>query len=173
MELRLRLHHWEGRQPDLVAAAVAGIAAGALLMVMELLWAGAMQGETPWRISQLVAAITMGPYTTLHAPANVFDPTIIGVALLTHYVLGIAFGLVLGAVVAGYHYDDDVKVSLPVIGALFGALLYGLNFFVLTAAFPWFAEMRAWGTFACHIVFGVVAAVLYYRLAQARKQRAG
>lgn len=169
MEMRLRLHHWEGRQPDLVAAAVAGFAAGALLMVMELLWAGLMQGETPWRISQFVAALTLGPYTVLHAPANVLDPTVVGIALVTHYVLGIGFGVVLGAVVAGYHYDDDVKVSLPVIGALFGAALYLFNFFALTEVFPWFTEMRAWGTFVAHLIFGISAAVLYGTLAQYRR----
>jgi len=171
MELRLRLHHWEGRSPDLMAAAVAGFAAGAVLMVLELLWAGAMMGEAPWRISQFVAALSMGPYSVLHAPAHVFDPTTVGVALLTHYVLGISFGLVLGAVVAGYHYDDDTKVSLPLIGAIFGALLYLLNFFALTEVFPWFAEMRAWGTFACHLIFGITAAELYGKLAQYRQQR--
>jgi hypothetical protein len=171
MELRLRLHRWEGRSPDLVAAAVAGIAAGAVLMVLELLWSGAMMGEAPWRISQFVAAITMGPYSVLHAPPNVFDPTIVTVALVTHYVLGISFAIVLGAVVAGYHYDDDVKVSLPVIGAIFGALLYLLNFYALTEVFPWFAEMRAWGTFAAHLIFGITAAELYGKLAQFRRQR--
>lgn len=171
MELRLRLHHWEGRSPDLLAAAVAGIAAGAVLMVLELLWAGLMMSESPWRISQFVAAITLGPYSVLHAPAHVFDPTTVGIALATHYVLGISFGLVLGAVVAGYHYDDDTKVSLPVIGALFGAVLYLFNFFALTEVFPWFAELRAWGTFAAHLVFGITAAVLYGKLAQYRQQR--
>jgi hypothetical protein len=175
MELRLRLHHWEGRSPDLVAAVVAGIAAGAVLMVLELAWAAAFQSEGIWRIPQLVAALTLGPYTTLHAPAHVFDPAIVGTALVTHYVLGIGFGIVLGAVIAGYHYDDDTKVglSLPVIGALFGAVLYVVNFYGLTEAWGWFAEMRAVGTFAAHVVFGITAAVLYGKLAQARHQRRG
>lgn len=171
MEMRLRLHRWEGRSPDLVAAAVAGIAAGAVLMVLELLWAATMMGEAPWRISQFVAAITMGPYTVLHSPPNVFDPTIVTVALVTHYVLGISFAIVLGAVVAGYHYDDDVNVSLPVIGGVFGALLYLFNFFALTQVYPWFAELRGWGTFAAHVVFGITAAELYGMLARSRRQR--
>jgi len=171
MELRLRLHHWEGRSPDLMAAAVSGFAAGAVLMVLELLWAGVMMADGPWRISQFVAAITMGPYEVLHAPAHVFDAGVVGVALVTHYVLGISFGLVLGAVIAGYHYDDDSKLSLPLVGAIFGAALYLLNFFALTEVFPWFAEMRAWGTFACHLIFGITAAVLYGKLAQYRQRR--
>lgn len=172
MELRLRLHHWEGRSPDLMAAAVAGFAAGAVLMVIELAWAAAFRSDALWRSPQLVAALTLGPYTTLHAPANVFDPTIVGVALLTHYALGSGFGIVLGAVIAGYHYDDDDSgLSLPVIGALFGAVLYVVNFYGLTEAWGWFAEMRAWGTFVAHLVFGVTAAMLYGKLAQARQRR--
>jgi hypothetical protein len=107
----------------------------------------------------------------LHAPAHVFDATVVGVALITHYVLGISFGLVLGAVIAGYHYDDDSTLSLPIVGAVFGAALYGLNFFALTEVFPWFVEMRAWGTFVCHLIFGITAAVLYGRLAESRQQR--
>lgn len=173
MELRLRLHHWEGRSPDLTAAAVAGFAAGAVLMVLELAWAAVFRSDALWRIPQLVAALTLGPYTTLHAPAHVFDPTIVGVALLTHYALGIGFGIVLGAVIAGYHYDNDDGggVSLPVIGALFGAALYVVNFYGLTEAWGWFTEMRAWGTFVAHLAFGVTAAVLYGRLAHARQRR--
>lgn len=172
MELRLRLHHWEGRSPDLMAAAAAGFAAGAVLMVMELAWAAVYQSDALWRIPQLVAALTMGPYTTLHAPADVFDPAIVGVALLTHYVLGIGFGIVLGAVIAGYHYDDERGgLSLPVIGAVFGAALYVINFYGLTEAWGWFAEMRGWGTFVAHLVFGITAAMLYGKLAHAHERR--
>jgi len=173
MELRLRLHHWEGRSPNLMAAAVAGFAAGAVLMVLELVWAAVYQSDAVWRIPQLVAALTLGPYTALQGPAHVFDPTIVAVALLTHYALGIGFGIVLGAVIAGYHYDNDDGggLSLPVIGAVFGALLYVVNFFGLTEAWPWFAEMRAWGTFAAHLVFGITAAVLYGKLAHASRRR--
>src|SRR6202008_2660838 len=52
MELRLRLHHWEGRSPDLLAAAVAGFAAGAVLMVLELLWSAAVRSDALWRVPQ-------------------------------------------------------------------------------------------------------------------------
>ena len=36
MELRMHSHHYVARQPDWIAAAVAGFVAGAVVMVMEL-----------------------------------------------------------------------------------------------------------------------------------------
>jgi len=172
MELRLRLHHWEGREPDLMAAAVAGFAAGAVLMVLELVWSATMRSDALWRVPQLVAALSMEPSSVLHGPAHVFDVGVVAAALVTHYLLGIGFGLILGAVIAGYHYDDgSAAVSLPVIGAIFGAALYVINFYALTEAFHWFAEARGWGTFICHLIFGVTAAELYGKLAKYRQQR--
>jgi hypothetical protein len=172
MEMRLRLHHWEGREPDLMAAAVAGFAAGAVLMVLELVWSAVMRSDALWRVPQLVAALSMEPSSVLHGPAHVFDAGVVATALVTHYLLGIGFGLILGAVIAGYHYDDESHVvSVPVVGAIFGALLYVVNFYGLTEAFHWFAEARGWGTFICHLVFGVVAAELYWKLSQYRLNR--
>ena len=38
MELHMQSHHYVRRQPDWTAAAVSGLAAGALLLVLELFW---------------------------------------------------------------------------------------------------------------------------------------
>lgn len=48
--------------------------------------------------------------------------------------------------------------------AAFGALLYLVNFHAMTAWMPWFIEMRGWATFVAHLMFGLAAAVLYWRL---------
>jgi hypothetical protein len=34
----------------------------------------------------------------------------------------------------------------------------------VASLFPWLAEMRGWATLAAHLVFGIVAALLYRRL---------
>lgn len=164
MELRLKLHHWERRAPDWPAAAVAGFAAGAVLMVLELAWAALVGGDGPWRISQLVAALVLGP-GTLHASPYQFDATVLALALATHYLLGVVFGMVLGCILAGFHYDSSPTAMLA-IGAAFGALLYLVNFVALTPAFAWFAELRGWATFVAHLVFGISAALLYWKLAR-------
>lgn len=165
MELRWIRFHWERREPDWMAAAVSGLAAGAVLMVIELVWAAISAGDAPWRISQLVAALTLGPYQTLSASAQRFDAVIVAAALATHYGLGVAFGLLLGQVIAGLHVESH-PVTMAAIGVAFGALLYLLDFHLLTEFFPWIAELRGWRTFAAHLVFGLTAALLYWRLAR-------
>lgn len=160
MDLRLNALHWEHRLPDAPAAAVAGFVAGAVLMVLELLWAALVSGDSPWRISHLVAALVTGPATL---QSSGFDVAIVGIALGTHYLLGIMFGLALGWIIAGFRLESDAAL-LYSAGALFGLALYLFNFHVMVLAFPWFTELRGWATACAHLVFGVVAAVVYHRL---------
>jgi hypothetical protein len=143
MDLHLNLADWRRHAPDWTAAVVAGFAAGAVLMVVELAWVAMFGAEGPWRSSHLV--------------------WVVGVALVTHYVLGVAFALVLAAVVAVLHREDSVG-SIEALGIGFGALLYLVNFHGMTAWMPWFIEMRGWATFLAHLLFGLVAALLYWRL---------
>ena len=164
MELRLHLHHWERREPDWLAAAVAGFAAGAVLMVLELSWAALASSNGPWRISQLVAALTLGP-NTLQASPYSYDSGIVAVALGTHYLLGVGFGVMLGFIIAGFHYDTSLVVML-LIGAAFSVLLYLFNFYVLTRAFPWFTELRGGKTVLAHLVLGIATALFYWKLAR-------
>lgn len=51
------------------------------------------------------------------------------------------------------------------VGAAFGLGLYVLNFYGMTAAFPWFATARNWVSIFSHVVFGLVAAASYKQLA--------
>lgn len=164
MQLRLHLHRWEHREPDWAAAAVSGFAAGAILMVLELAWAALDGSTSPWRTSQLVAALTLGT-GTLQASPLAFDTAVVGMALATHYVLGVAFGLVLAYLLAGFHYDTS-PLAMVLIGAVFGVVLYVVVFFGFTQVFHWFTELRSWTTLAAHIVFGASAAMLYRKLAR-------
>ena len=166
MELQLHLHRWEQHEPDWSAAAVSGFAAGAVLMVLELLWAAITSSAGPWRISQLVAALTLGP-DALRAPSDAFSVLIVGVALATHYALGSLFGMTLGFVSAGFRYDTSWGVMLAV-GAGFGALLYLFSFYGAAQVFWWLAELRGWSTFGAHLIFGVTASLLYWKLARRR-----
>lgn len=162
MELQLHLHRWEQREPDWSAAAVAGFAAGAVLMVLELLWATLMSTTGPWRISQLIAAVLLGPDALR---GSSFSAVVVAVALATHYAVGIAFGLVLGFISAGFHYDTNAGV-LAIVGFAFGALLYLFSFHGVAQFFPWLAELRGWTTLIAHLIFGVTASLLYWKLAQ-------
>lgn len=164
MELHLRSHHWEARKPDWMAAAIAGFVAGAVLMVLELLWTANVIGMTPWSVSHMVAAIVLGPDTMATAD---FSVRIVAVALVTHYLLGIVFGMILGAVSAPFHLDSSGGMAL-FTGAVFGLLLYLVNFYGMTRMFPWFAELRGWPTALAHLAFGMVAATLYWKMERPR-----
>jgi uncharacterized membrane protein YagU involved in acid resistance len=169
MDYSLHLNRWHYRHPDWLAAVVAGLAGGAVLMVLELLWGAATNETGPWRASQLVAAIVLGP-ETLQASAATFHAGVVGTALVTHYLLGIAFGVVFGVVATGFGIDRQLPATL-LFGALFGALLYCFNFYGMVSFFPWFAELRGWAMGIEHVVFGMVAAVLYARFERGERAR--
>jgi hypothetical protein len=57
---------------------------------------------------------------------------------------------------------------LAVVGLVFGVLLYVLSFHVATQAFGWLAELRGWTTLLAHLIFGVTASLLYWKLARRR-----
>ena len=149
---------------DWVAAAVAGFAAGAALMVLQLLWAATGVGEGPWRVTQHIAALVLGPQV-MQVATDSFDAVVTGIALLTHYVLGIGFGLALAAAMTALRSVVLAERALTV-GAIGGMLLYGLNFHLLTVLFPWMAGLRSGEALFAHLLFGVAAAMLYRRLAR-------
>jgi peptidoglycan/LPS O-acetylase OafA/YrhL len=67
---------------------------------------------------------------------------------------------------------DATVLRAVVTGAAFGLVLYLINFFVFIYWFPWLAELRGWATIAAHLAFGVVAALLYWKLGE-RQRAAG
>jgi hypothetical protein len=142
--------HWR-------SAALAGIAAGVIATVAQIaLW---MVWSEPlpamlFRDARLAAAIVMGR-EALPPPAT-FDWSIMMVATLVHFSLSIAYGLALSVIIS------RLSTSLSLLaGAAFGLFLYAINMYGFTLAFPWFATARDWITAATHVVFGVVAAVVY------------
>lgn len=163
MDAFLGLRRWHWRAVDWVAAAVSGLAAGAVLMVLDLIWSAIFNPDGPWRTSHMISPIFSGATDSLQAADFRFSVSVVFIALLTHYVLGIVFGLVLAAILAQLRLDTEPLQAL-VTGAFLGLLLYLLNFEVLTAFFPWLAGLRGTATLAAHLVFGCVAAVLYWRL---------
>lgn len=163
MELHLHSHHWEARMPDWTVAAISGFVAGAVLMALELLWTANVIGMTPWTISHMVAAIVLGPDVVASAASADFSIRIVAVALVTHYLLGIAFGMLLAAIMAPFHLDSSAGMAL-FTGAVFGLVLYLFNFYGMTRMFPWFTELRGWPTAFAHMAFGMVASMLYWQL---------
>lgn len=165
MELQAQQsHRWESRMPDWPAAAVAGLVAGAIAMVIDLLWTALVQGGNPWQTSHQVAALLLGP-ELLAGDTQSFKLHIVGLALLIHYALGVAFGCLVAYVATSYHYEGDLPI-IEAIGGFLGLMLFFINFYALQPLFPWVQEMRSGAYLIEHIVFGVVAAMVYWKLAR-------
>ena len=160
MQLHMHSHHWEHRLPDWHAAAVSGFVGGAVLMVLELLWTTNDIGSSAWSTSHMIAAIVMGRDVLQSID---FNFTVVAVALVTHYVLGIVFGMVLAAIIAPFHFDSSVGMAL-LVGMVFGVGLYLFNFYGMARLFPWFADVRGWATLMAHLIFGVTTAGMYWQL---------
>ena len=162
MDTLLGLRQWKWHATDWTAAAVSGFAAGAVLMVLDLVWSALFNPDGPWRISHMIAPIFLGAGSA--SQGYPFSVTVVAVALATHYALGILFGLAVAWIMS--HLElDTLPPSAMATGAAFGVLLYLFNFHVVARVlFPWLAQLRGVETLAAHVVFGMVAALLYERL---------
>ena len=170
MELPLRPLELERRTPNWLVAAVSGLAAGAVLMVLDLVWSSLVAGGGPWQTSHMIAPIFMKSQAP--APPQAAYPFSLGVvwvALAVHYALGVMFGLILVAIMTPLNLDATMTRAI-MTGLAFGLALYIVNFYGMAQLFPWLVDMRSWPTVMAHLVFGMVAALLYWKLTE--RQRA-
>lgn len=166
MEIHMHAHHWQHRVPDWPMAAASGFVAGAVLMVLELLWSTGFGAAGPWNTAHQVAALIMGPGVL---QSTGFSWPVVLAALVTHYVLGIALGIILAAISAPFRLDSSAGMTL-LTGAVFGLLVYLFNFYGMERVFPWFAELRGWATLVAHLIFGMVLATTYWKLERPEAQ---
>lgn len=137
------------------AAAWAGIVAGLVFMIMEMLMVWMFMGQSPWGPPRMIAAIAMGK-EVLPPPAT-FSFGIVMVGTLVHMALAVLYGLVLGPIV----HRMGTGAALAT-GAVFGLVLYVVNFYLVAPMmFPWFTEARNWIQITVHLTFGLVAAAVY------------
>jgi len=167
MELHMESHHWQARLPDWAAAAIAGFGAGGVMMLLEILWAATAGSGDPWQSTHMVAAMVQG-WDVLQSGGYV--GSVVVTALVVHYILGTVFGVLLAAIVAPFRLDSSMPLILCT-GAVFGLLLYCLNFYGMTSVYSWFAEMRGWGTAIGHVIFGASAALIYQLLERPSRPR--
>lgn len=149
---------------DWSAAVWAGVVSGAVFMMLEMAMVPMFMGGSPWGPPRMIAAMVMGD-GVLPPPAT-FDLTILMVAMVVHFVLSVAFALVLALLVARLIAGPALAV-----GAAFGLALYLVNFYGMTAIFPWFAMARNWVSIFAHVVFGLIAAWWYRARAHPVEER--
>lgn len=144
---------------DAKAAVWAGLIAGIVFVVLEMLMVPIFLGGSPWGPPRMIAAIAMGR-DVLPPPAT-FDFGILAVAVLIHLVLSVLLAFVFALLAKGRSLGAAIG-----IGIVFGLVLYGLNFYVMTAVFPWFAEARNWVSIFAHAMFGLVLGWAYHAFAR-------
>lgn len=143
---------------DWRAAVWAGIIAGLVFLVAEMLLVMIFMGESPWAPPRMIAAIILGK-GVLPPPAT-FDTGIVMAAMVVHFMLAIVYGLIAGWIV---HRLNGVSALL--IGAVFGLALYVINFHLIApAAFPWFTMAQNWVSVLSHLIYGVVLGAAYAAL---------
>lgn len=157
----LHSHRLAYRHPDWMAGVWAGLIAGLAFLALEMILVPLLMGGSAWEPPRMIAAIVMGP-EVLPPPAT-FDAGVVTAALAVHFVLSILFGLILAVIVSLFNLDSSAGLIL-VVGAVFGLIIYFVNFYGMTAFFPWFADARNWLSMTLHVVFGVVAAESYFGL---------
>lgn len=143
----------------------AGLIAGVVFVMMEMLLVGTVGGESPWAPPRMIAAIALGE-DALPPPAT-FDFGILMAALTVHFPLSVIYALIFAWVADRWQLGFGAALSA---GLVFGILIYLVNFYGFTVLFPWFAMARNWISLLSHAVFGLVLGGAYQGLA---KQTAG
>lgn len=148
---------------DWKAAVFAGLIAGAVFMMLEMVLVGTIGGQSPWGPPRMIAAMAMGE-EVLPPPAS-FDAGIMMVAMIIHFALSILLGVILGWIIS--HWQMRL-LTAAIAGTLFGILVYLVNFYGMTAFFPWFAMARGAISIFAHAAFGLVLGWSYQALAKPR-----
>jgi uncharacterized membrane protein YagU involved in acid resistance len=165
----LHAHAMARVAPDWRAALGAGVIAGAVFLVLEMMMVPLFLGGGPWDPPRMIAAIVLGE-SVLPMPGQAMpsvDARIVVAALFVHFALSVLYALILSAVIA----RTSSRAALAV-GAAFGLALYIINFYGFTALFPWFAMARNWVSIVAHAVFGLAAAWMYEVIARRDETRA-
>lgn len=155
------------RSIDWKAAIWAGIIAGIVFMMLEMVLVGTIGGQSPWGPPRMIAAMAMGK-EVLPPPAT-FDIGIMMVAMMIHFVLSIIFGVILGWVISRWGLSLTASI---ISGTIFGLLAYFINFYGMTAIFPWFAMARGGISIFAHAMYGLVLGWAYHAIADRSSVRA-
>lgn len=146
---------YAGDKTDWQAAIWAGLIAGAVFLVAEMLMVMAFMGQSPWGPPRMIAAIVMGK-GVLPPPAS-FDMGIVTIAMLIHFGLAVIYGLIFSWIA---HQVSGLNAILG--GSVFGLAIYFINFYLISPVlFPWFTEAQNWISLVAHLLFGLTLGIAY------------
>ena len=144
---------------DAKAAVWAGLVAGAVFMMLEMILVATLGGSSPWGPPRMIAAIVMGE-GVLPPPAS-FDLLVFLAAMLVHFVMSIFLALPLAWIISRQRLSLVASLGA---GTVYGLIIYLVNFYGFTAVFPWFAMARTPITLLSHAAFGLVLGWTYHAL---------
>lgn len=145
---------------DWSAAIWAGVIAGIVFIMAEMLMVMFFMGQSPWAPPRMMAAMLLGK-DVLPPPAD-FDMGVMMAAMMVHFPLSIVYGLVVGYIV---HRLSSTSVLL--IGSVFGLAIYFINFYLIApAVFPWFTMAQNWVSLVAHLLYGATLGAAYAGLRQ-------
>lgn len=158
--------HTHGGAIRVMPAVWAGLIAGLVFLLFEMAML-ALMGQSPWGPPRMMAAIILGE--NVLPPPDAYATFNLGVvlaALAVHFVLSIIYAVVFALIA------ERMAMSRALIaGAVFGLALYVINFHGFTAVFQWFEMARGVGSIVGHLVYGLILAFAYKRLARERSGR--
>ncbi len=111
------------RTLNLSRAIWAGLIAGIVFMMIEMILVGTVGGGSPWAPPRMIAAMAMGK-GVLPPPAT-FDITILMVAMMVHIVLAIILAIVFAWIADRMAWSRTTTI---VAGMVFGLIIYIVNF---------------------------------------------
>lgn len=139
------------------AVVMSGLIAGLVFLMLEMILVATLLDQSPWGPPRMIAAMVMGR-GVLPPPAS-FDLVIVMVAMMVHFVLAIVLAFVFAVLFGARRWSLAIAL---LAGAVFGLVIYFINFYMMTALFPWFAMARNGVSMFAHVAFGVVLAWSYH-----------
>ena len=141
---------------DWKAAVWAGIIAGVVFMMLEMVLVQLFGEGNMWGPPRMIAAIVMG--REVLPPPAIFDSGVFAAATVVHFVLSLIYAFIFAWIVSRWQM---AMTGATISGLVFGLVIYAVNFYGFTVVFPWFAEARNSITIVAHAIFGLTLGVIY------------
>jgi hypothetical protein len=133
------------------AIPIAGIAGGTAFLLIVILLSSAWLGVDSAMLLSYFASLVMGNGVLTNPSVLTL---IVGIGV--HYVLSIAFALIIALVVHRW----GLWVGI-VGGAILGLSLYAINLYTMTLIFPWFYAINSTLLVVGHVLYGAVVGAVY------------
>lgn len=151
---------------DWSAAIWAGVVGGIVFLVLEMIMPPMFTGAPGiWAAPRMIGAIALGQEVL--PPPGTFHLGAVLAAMMIHFALSIAFGIVTAFIVRNMGTGAAIGV-----GIVLALLLYVFVFYLMTPVWPWFANARNWVSIFAHVVFGAVVAWWYKARAHPAEEHA-